>query len=448
MLLPGPSGWGTYREPDFAGTTRSDEARSTASGDLTSPFCDKLGCGKIVGVKICIRFPLLLVLMLSPNGLAAQNQKGPPDESQPQYGAITGSVVCHDSNSPARFAVVLTIPIPVFDASGKRVTLPIVNGRDVATTNLDGRYILPKIAPGDYFVLAELDGYVSPVGQFSQDDVENLTPERIKKLAGLIPSVHVEPGKTSYAEVTLERAASISGSVTYDDGSPGIGLYVDVEPAQDVPADQQPLMQGLSTNRLQRTDDQGQYRLSGLSDGKYLVKVLMGIPRLEENPLAPEFQADPYEGYPVGGSIPIYSEKTLRKKDAKNFDLKRGEDLTGADIEVPLHGLYSINGTVVAQGSQPPIIFGSVSLQDVNDKTLKRSTTVIADGAFQFPYLPPGNYELKTTRLSDQPPYSPGHPDRGPDHTYADATITVQLLDKDLDGVTIAVPDIAKQGKH
>jgi hypothetical protein len=39
-------------------------------------------------------------------------------------------------------------------------------------------------------------------------------------LAGLVPTVYVEPGKTSHADVTLERAASISGTVTYDDRSP------------------------------------------------------------------------------------------------------------------------------------------------------------------------------------------------------------------------------------
>jgi hypothetical protein len=76
----------------------------------------RLGYGKIGGVKIYIRITLLLVLMLSTLGLDAQNQKGPANEAQPQYGAITGSVVCHDSNSSARFAVVLTIPIPFGDS--------------------------------------------------------------------------------------------------------------------------------------------------------------------------------------------------------------------------------------------------------------------------------------------------------------------------------------------
>jgi hypothetical protein len=361
-------------------------------------------------VKIYIRITLLLVLMLSIPGLDAQNQKGPANEAQPQYGAITGSVVCHDSNSSARFAVVLTIPIPVFDASGKKLTLPRVNGRDVATTNLEGTYTLPKIAPGDYFVLAELDGYLSPVGQFSQEDLENLTPERIKKLAGLIPSVHVEPGKTSHADVTLERAASISGSVTYDDGSPGIGVYVQVEPAQDVPADKRPLVQGLVARGMLQAGDHGQYRINGLPDGKYVVEVSMGMPTYEDNPMAPEFEQDPYQGYPLGGIVRIYAEKTVRRKDAKIYELTQGEDLSGADIEIPLRGLYSITGTVVAQGNQPPIVFGDVSLQDVSDKTLRRSTPVIADGSFRFFYLPSGKYELKTTRLSDHPPYI-GQPD-------------------------------------
>jgi hypothetical protein len=67
-----------------------------------------------------------------------------------------------------------------------------------------------------------------------------------------------------------------------------------------------------------------------------------------------------------------------------------------------------------------------------------------ADGSFQFPYLPPGKYELRTARLPDQPPYSPGQPERGPGHTYGNVTITVQVMDRDLNGVMITVPDSAK----
>jgi hypothetical protein len=395
-----------------------------------------------VGVKICIQFSLLLLLMLATVGFDAQNQKAPAADPQPQHGTITGRVLCNDSNSPARLAVVLTIPIPAFDASGKKIALPKVNSRDVATTNLDGAYSLPGIAPGDYFVLAEMEGYLSPVGQFSQDELENLTPERIKKLGTLLPSVHVEPGKTSRADVTLERAASISGTITYDDGSPGIGTYVAVELAQDVPANKRRLL-SLTVRLVVQADDRGQYHINGLPDGKYIVAVSMGIPTYEDNPMAPEIEQDPYQGYPPGGIVPIYAEKTVRKKDAKIYELTQGEDLSGADIEIPLRGLYSIAGTVVAQGNQPPIVFGSVSLQDLSDKTFNRMTSVAADGSFQFHYLPPGKYELNTRGLSDQPPFTPGRPERGPGHTFADGMITVQVVDKDLDAATIKIPDTA-----
>ena len=98
--------------------------------------------------------------------------------------------------------------------------------------------------------------------------------------------------------------------------------------------------------------------------------------------------------------------------------------------------------SVVSQ-TQPPIVFGAVSLQDLSDKTFNRITSVNADGSFQFPYLPPGKYELKTKGLSDQPPFTPGQPEHGPGHTFADVMITVQVMDKDLDGVTIKIPDTA-----
>lgn len=160
--------------------------------------------------------------------------------------------------------------------------------------------------------------------------------------------------------------------------------------------------------------------------------------------MAPEFESDPYQSYPTGSIIPIYAEKALRKKDARIYELTQGEDLGGADIQIPLRGLYSITGTVVAQGNQAPIVFGSVSLRDSNDNTLNRRTWVNADGSFQFAYVPPGKYELKTMRLSDRPPYSPGQLQRGSGHTYADVTITVLVIDKNLDGVAITVPDTAK----
>ncbi len=362
-------------------------------------------------------------------------------DEDPKTGTIVGQVFTGDTKTPARFAVVFTIPIPVFDKTGKP-TLPEVHGRDVTKTNLDGEYTLPLVAPGDYLVVAEIEGYLSPLCDFAQKDLENLTPDRIKKLTGLVPMVHVENGKTSHSDITLERGASISGTVTFDDGSPGIGVYVAIAPAQDQPNDKRPLTLGMIDRGLKSADDHGQYRITGLPDGKYIVDVLLsGL--LQRNPMARGYDPDPYRGYSSGQLTPIYAEKTLHLKDAKVYEIKGGEDLGGADITIPLRGLYTVDGTVAVQGNQPPVAFGSVALQDVNDKAFKRFSFII-NRYFQFRYLPPGKYELRTEQLSDQPPHTMGGPEQGPDHTYAAGTVTFEVVDKDLSGVVLTIPEIAK----
>ena len=382
--------------------------------------------------------------MLAGLSVHAQNQKVLPAEKHPDTGAIEGRVFCDDSKSPARFATVLTIPIPTFDANGKG-TLPKVSRTNVAKTNLDGDYTLTKISSGDYFVLAEMQGYLSPVAQFRKHDLDNLKPETIKKLIELLPSVHVEPGRTARADVTLERGASISGTVTYDDGSPAIGAYIQIEPAQNVPNSGRPMTQGMIDRPIGWTDDHGQYRINGLPDGKYIVAARMSHDSSEGNPMATQnSESDAYREYPEFGEMTIYAEQALHKENAEILEVTQGKELSDVDIVIPLHAFHSISGSVVAQGNQPSIVFGFVSLQDANDKTFTRNSVILADSSFQFPYLAPGKYELKTFHLSDQPPSVPNQPEQGTAYTYKDATVTVEIMNKDLSDVILAVTETAR----
>ena len=164
----------------------------------------------------------LLTLVLSASAAFAENQRGSPGPGEVQTGVITGYVGCDDTGAPARFASVLIIPIPASYASGQAAVAPVLDSalfarlrsHDVAKTNLNGEYTLANISPGTYFVLAELDGYLSPVWQFDEDDLKDMTPETFKTAASLLPTVQVEAGKTVRADITLERGASVSGTVT------------------------------------------------------------------------------------------------------------------------------------------------------------------------------------------------------------------------------------------
>ena len=77
-------------------------------------------------------------------------------------------------------------------------------------------------------------------------------------------------------------------------------------------------------------------------------------------------------------------------------------------------------------------------------RAFTRNSVILADGSFQFPYLAPGKYELKTFRLSDRPPSVPNQPEHGTVYTYKDATVTVELMNKDLSDVILAVTEAAR----
>jgi hypothetical protein len=389
------------------------------------------------------RVSLLLALMLS--GLAArtQNLEDSPTQEEPKTGVITGSVECDDTQAPARFAAVVIIPIPVSDVDGK-VTLATVSRHDVAKTNLDGEFTLANVLPGSYFVLAELDGYLSPVWQFDEDDLKDMTAETIKDVTALLPAVQVEAGKTAHADITLQRGSSISGTVTYEDGSPAIGVNLRLEVATDDPEGKTLLLGGLTSRSIGKSDDYGHYRISGWPGGKYILGATLPGQTLFSNPVAPASKEASTWYLAQGGTVTVYSEKTFHRKDARVFAVSRGEDLSGVDIELPLHGLHSIAGNVVAEGNQPPVVSGLVYLQDINDKKFSSRTVVSADGSFQFFNLPAGNYKLTTGDLSDLVPQALEPSPEAARYAYKNASTTVEVMDKDLKGAAIVIPGETK----
>jgi len=76
-------------------------------------------------------------------------------------GAVTGRVVCGDTNDPARAAKVHLETVRA--ASGEKkstkgeVTAGSVEGVTLQT-DLDGEFAFPKVPPGDYFVDVEMAG--------------------------------------------------------------------------------------------------------------------------------------------------------------------------------------------------------------------------------------------------------------------------------------------------
>jgi hypothetical protein len=204
---------------------------------------------------------------------------GAQNESKGSTGAVSGHVYCADTNAPARLATVTLEPVRQVDEfkpqTEDQLRQLASHGSTISfiETNLDGSFALRKVKPGTYYVIAEKDGYISPMAQFTRSDLERPTQEVKLRMAKVLRKISVEANQSTSVEVRLERGAAISGSVNFDDGSPASGLAVKVlRKGKD---GKWAVMESSARTRFTpstKTDDQGHYRIAGLPSGEYIAE--------------------------------------------------------------------------------------------------------------------------------------------------------------------------------
>jgi hypothetical protein len=90
-------------------------------------------------------------------------------------GSVTGHVTCADTNTPARLAIVVLRPVPAVKSTDSTAASKPVEARRVQTL-LDGTFSIPSVAPGTYFVLASMAGYISPLAVLGVSNEDLLEP--------------------------------------------------------------------------------------------------------------------------------------------------------------------------------------------------------------------------------------------------------------------------------
>jgi len=364
-------------------------------------------------------------------------------------GIVTGVVTCADTNAPARLAVVVLRPVPREKSAAPSRELGTVEARRVQTM-LDGSFSIPGVAPGTYFVLASLPGYMSPVALLgvSNDDLLESTAELRKRLLESVPTITLDGNGSASINISLERAAAVSGTILYDDGSPAPGIQVSLQERKDgkwVPVENVAVDNMGSGNAV--TDDRGNYRITGLPSAKEAI-VEAGL-SIQNSKLT--FGKSGYST--VGGQsfvLKFYSGNALRTGDAKPFHLTAGEERTGEDLTLPLSKLHRVRGVLVSKQDGHVLNDGSVTLLSADDRT-EFGTAEIGRGDenFDIPFVPAGNYILRVNYAADavfqeiaNPPgsFPPSTTNKTALHTYP-ATEVPLHVDSDFNEVTIPVPE-------
>ena len=221
----------------------------------------------------------------------------------PTKGAVTGIVICADTGKPARFATVNLAAVPKKDAKadGDAQT----PDSETTVTDLDGRFRLEAIEPGQYLAYATMEGYLDPERGLDFGKLEALGNDRERGLEIIgqwkahLVEVTVVRHHTAEVTIQIERGAEIKGSVTYDDGSPAIGMHFQLlrkAEKSEWTGVGLALFRGWSIES--KSDGHGHYSLTNLPAGEY--KVCASMPVNNES-AAPA----------------ICLGDTFRKKDAK-----------------------------------------------------------------------------------------------------------------------------------
>jgi hypothetical protein len=284
-------------------------------------------------------------------------------------GTVTGHVYCADTQKPARFA---NIRLQSVDAQGGRA------GGGFATTGSDGSFRITGVAPGDYYADVMMPGYIQPLrGMLS--DTASLSQADRDRIAAQLTRVSLAANQTANVQIMIYRGATINGTVSFDDSAPAAGVSVQalMLPAGSAVSQTTASTQQASFAGFARTDDRGQFRITGLTDGAYIVSA---APR---------------------SIFPIYYGNTIERSHARVIDVHAGEEATGADIQIPAAGMHRVSGAVTSQQDGHPLSRASVQLRLSSGDNGTISATTAADGTFTFNAVPDGKFTVLVLNAYD-----------------------------------------------
>ena len=297
---------------------------------------------------------------------------------------IRGVVVENQTGKPLPRAVVTLQPMPGTAAEPQ-----------TARTNVSGIFEFPPVPAGAYLVSAARRNFYTVM--YGQKDWRS---------AGA--AVVVEQDSSTFLPIRLQKLGVITGRVVDEND---VGL-----PNHDVVA-----FRGTKPPQLAAkvtADERGVYRFFDLVPGTYLVKTVA-------------------REYEEGSYLPTFAKDSLKVEEARPAEVLLDQEVTGIDVR-PIQGrLYKIGGAVhpSAMITEGPAAGTPVTVKLTCASDMGRETTE-TNGAFRFPPVAPGNFEL----------YAEGPGDGTGRCPAVGGYMAVEIKDKDRQDIDLAVPCMRDTG--
>jgi protocatechuate 3,4-dioxygenase beta subunit len=266
-------------------------------------------------------------------------------------------------------------------------------------TDADGNFKIEGVKPGRYNIGWDRAGFVQARKRGEHGRQKFITLEPGQEMKDLV--------------LRMQPAAVLTGKILDSDGDPmpNVSISVSRYPPTSARWREQPGYTG--------TNDLGEFRISGLSPGRYLVTAnAAGRARQTAEP-AQKDQAKEELFYTTS-----YYPGTADKSQAVPVEVHAGE-------EIPINfGLVAARGFQI-RGTAPkanPGTFAEVMLVSRSERSQTRvdSRAIGADGTFEFQGVLPGSYSLRLVVSS--------FPDM---QTMSSAPVNVEVSNGDVDGVRL-----------
>ncbi|MET0751869.1 MAG: carboxypeptidase regulatory-like domain-containing protein [Pyrinomonadaceae bacterium] len=318
------------------------------------------------------------------------NRDSEEDDTKITGATVSGRVFYEDTGRPVRYALVTLVGDK--SDSYSDYSLKFVK------TDENGEFVIKNVKAGTYLP------YVKSEGILNRDsyNFSYRSMSKDKTPSDLYEKLTVSGLAEFQINIAAKRGGAIGGRITFADGEAAVGVKVEVlKKTGETFSNSSSTYSSESSLGTVKTDDRGVYRISGLPEGIYIVRVIEPISH-NVNKADYAYNYRDNQGSILKTYFPTGDDSTK----AKEIELLAGQEESSIDITIPERQLFGITGKIVQKTSGQPIEKMNVSFYKIVETEQKaadfsyQGNSVYSNklGEWRLKGLPKGKYRITVSQ--------------------------------------------------
>lgn len=357
------------------------------------------------------------------------------DDTKVTGATVRGRVFYEDTGRPVRYALVTLVGDK--SDSYSNYSLKFVK------TDENGEFVIKNVKAGTYLP------YIKSEGILNRDSY-NFSYRSMSKdntPLDLYEKLTVSGLAEFQINIAAKRGAAIGGRITYADGEAAVGVKVEVlKKTGEIFSNSSSTYSSESSLGTVKTDDRGVYRISGLPEGIYLVRVIEPISH-NVNKADYAYNYRDNQGSILKTYFPTGDDSTK----AKEIELLAGQEESSIDITIPERQLFGITGKIVQKANGQPIEKMNVSFYKIVETEQKaadfsyQGNSMYSNklGEWRLKGLPKGKYRITVSQGGNSYISESQRETQEKQKQFPTVSKDIEITDKNIDDLVFEMPSEA-----